>query len=203
MDRSDRGTSGKPTRLGYAWRRYAEVSNLLLTGSTECIDVTGPTSLLRRTKFSRIESACLSSSINADPKLALPRKKSPRRPTAWLGSTRSYTERRAWQEGGWLTSKGKWGSRRRIDHASDRGQRRTCGSCGCFMGCLRPSRWIRNRRPIIRSAMRSPPMTGNLYPYNSKLRPPPLWIDEASLRSPRRCRQPIAACPMMQTNDWN
>ena len=25
----------------------------------------------------------------------------------------------------------------------------------------------------------------------------------ASLRSPRRCRQPIAACPMMQTNDWN
>ena len=23
------------------------------------------------------------------------------------------------------------------------------------------------------------------------------------LRSPRRCRQPVAACPMMQTNDWN
>ena len=28
-------------------------------------------------------------------------------------------------------------------------------------------------------------------------------IVAASLRSPRRCRQPIAACPMMQTNDWN
>ena len=24
-----------------------------------------------------------------------------------------------------------------------------------------------------------------------------------ALRFPRRCRQPIAACPMMQTNDWN
>jgi hypothetical protein len=29
------------------------------------------------------------------------------RPTASLGSTRSYTERRARQEGGWLTSNGK------------------------------------------------------------------------------------------------
>jgi hypothetical protein len=28
-------------------------------------------------------------------------------------------------------------------------------------------------------------------------------IVAAPLRSPRRCRQPIAACPMMQTNDWN
>ena len=27
-------------------------------------------------------------------------------------------------------------------------------------------------------------------------------IVAASLRSPRRCRQPVAACPMMQTNDW-
>ena len=75
--------------------------------STEFINVTGSTSLLPRTNFCRIKSACLSSRINADPKLALPRKKSPRRPTAWLGSTRSYTERRARQEPGWLTSKGK------------------------------------------------------------------------------------------------
>jgi hypothetical protein len=57
---------GKPTRLGHAQRRYAEVSNLLLTRSTEFIDVTGPTSLLPRTNFCRIKSACLSSSINAD-----------------------------------------------------------------------------------------------------------------------------------------
>ena len=28
-------------------------------------------------------------------------------------------------------------------------------------------------------------------------------IVAVSLRSPRRCRQPVAACPRMQTNDWN
>jgi hypothetical protein len=33
--------------------------------------------------------------------------------------------------------------------------------------------------------------------------PLPSQIVAASLRSPRRCRQPVAACPMMQTNDWN
>jgi hypothetical protein len=36
-------------------RRYAEVSNLLLTRSTEGINVTGPTSLLARTNLSRIK----------------------------------------------------------------------------------------------------------------------------------------------------
>ena len=70
-----------------------------------------------------------------------------------------YTEWRARQEGGWPTSKGKRGLLRGIDNTSNRGQRRTCSSCGCFMGCLPPSPRIWNWRPITRSAMRSPRMT--------------------------------------------
>ena len=46
------------------------------------------------------------------------------------------------------------------------------------MGYLPPTPRIRNRRPIIRSRDAKPANDGNLYPYNSKLRPPPLWIDE-------------------------
>ena len=54
MDRSDRGTLGKPRRFGHASRRYAEVSYLLRTRSTEGTDLTDAASLLTRTSFRRI-----------------------------------------------------------------------------------------------------------------------------------------------------
>jgi hypothetical protein len=54
MDRSDRETLGKPRRLGHASRRYAEVSYLLRTRSTEGTDLTDAASLLTRTSFRRI-----------------------------------------------------------------------------------------------------------------------------------------------------
>ena len=82
----------------------------------------------------------------------------------------------------------KRGLRRGIDDASNRGQRRTCGSCGCFMGCLPPSRRIRNRRSIIRSAMRSPPMTATSIRTTQNYGRLPSGLMKTASRSPTNRR---------------
>ena len=63
---------------------------------------------------------------------------------------------------------------------------------GCFMGCLRPSRRIRNRRPIIRSAMRSPPMTATSIRTTQNYGRLPSGLMKTASRSPTNPRSSTA-----------
>src|SRR4029077_19157862 len=88
----------------------------------------------------------------------------------------------------------RWGSRR------DRRWRYYAGSAGLVskgLGCDGWTLHLRDR-PIRGSTSRAIAVLW----FRHRPTDAASQIVAASLRSPRRCRQPIAACPMMRTNDW-
>jgi len=178
MDRSDRETLGKPRRLGHASRRYAEVSYLLRTRSTEGTDLTDAASLLTKDQFQKDLGRLL--------ELRLRRRSK-------IGLTEQEVAEEAHRMARADTLKyGAEGEARKRLADLEREERIVAGNgqrlepkATMELQLLRllygmPPAFALNPELEADYPLRdaTPANDGNLYPYNSKRRPPPYLVDE-------------------------